>query len=85
MLMGCSRISREEFRSQSGMIKLYLKRPTKAIKPTMNHFSLFVNLLGWGTRSLGAVVSDAAVPSCSLDMASHRLTRDELSDKIRRL
>jgi hypothetical protein len=59
------------------MIKLYLKRPTKAIKPTMNHFSLFVNLLGWGTRSLGPVVPNAhaAVSSCSLDMDSHSLTR----------
>ena len=53
------------------MIKIYLKRPTKPIKPTMNHFSLFVNLLGWDTRSLGA---DATVFPSSLDMASHRMS-----------
>ena len=58
------------------MIKLYLNKPTKATKLTMNHFSLFVNLLGWGTRSLDPVVPNlnAAVSSCSLDMGSYRLT-----------
>ena len=34
----------------------------------MNHFSLFVNLLGWSTRSLGPEVTE--ISSCSLDMAS---------------
>ena len=70
MLKGFNRISSEGFQSYPGG-KLCLKRPIKAIKPTMNHFSFFVNLLvvGW---SVGRVVSDAhaAVSSCSLDMAS---------------
>ena len=48
----------------------------------MNHFSLLVNLLRWGSRLLGSVVPDAAVSFCSSDMASHGLTRDELSYKI---
>ena len=58
------------------MIKLCLKTPTKATKPTMNHFSLFVNLLGW--RSLGPAVPNAhaEVSSCSLDMANHSLMKD---------
>ena len=41
----------------------------------MNHFSLFVNLLGWGTRLLGPVVPNAVDSSCSLDM-------DKFGDKI---
>jgi hypothetical protein len=58
------------------MKKLCLKRPTKAIKATINHFSFFVNLLvvvgSTGTRSLGPVVPKAlaGVSSCSLDMTS---------------
>ena len=69
MLMGCNKISYVRV-SKPGMIKLCLKRATKAISPTMNHFSLFVNLLGWGTRSLGPVVAHVTVSSRSLDMVS---------------
>jgi hypothetical protein len=74
---------------EASMIEIYLKRPTQAVKPTMNHFSPFVNLLGcgcWGVRSLGPVSNvQAAVCPCSLDMASHYLTRNVIELPLNKL
>ena len=52
--------------------------PTKAVKPTINHFSCFVNLLAVGWDA-GAVVptGQGGVCSCSskLDMQEHKQDR----------
>ena len=44
--------------------KICLKRPTKAVKLTMNHFSFLVNLLSWDPRPFEPEVSEVQVLVC---------------------